>query len=176
MQPETNLSPVDIDDSVLISELRPALVAFFRRRCGNAAEAEDLTQDVILRALTHARWTSEEQAKGYIFKIAINRWRDRGRRLLTHAAETDWNDDHVEGVTEEISLERVLDGQDEIRLISAALDDMEERTRDIFILCRLEQMKQTEIADMLGISISSVEKHLVKALTLVSSRMNQHAG
>ncbi len=176
MQQKANPFPAEIDDSVLISELRPALVAFFRRRCGNAAEAEDLTQDVVLRALTHARWTSEEQARGYIFKIAINRWRDRGRRLLTHAVETDWNDDQVQGVTDEISLDRVLFGQEEVRVISKALDEMEERTRDVFVLCRLEQMKQTEIAEALGISISSVEKHLVKALALVSSRMNQHVG
>lgn len=163
----------DPANTAFIADLRPALVAYFQRRCGNAAEAEDLAQDVILRALSHAEWTSEEEARGYIFRIALNRWRDRGRRKVTHGTEIDWDDDSALSAGEEISPERVLTGQEQLRLIAAALQELEPRTRDVFVLCRLEQMKQKEIADVLGISVSAVEKHLVKALAHVARRMNK---
>ena len=171
MSPEGNphASP---DSTAFIADLRPALVAYVRRRCGNAAEAEDLAQDVILRALTHAEWTSAEEARGYIFRIALNRWRDRGRRQVTHGTEIAWDDESAQSVGEEISPERVLSSQEQLRRIAVALQELEPRTRDIFVLCRLEQMKQKEIADLLGISVSAVEKHLVRALAHVARRMD----
>jgi RNA polymerase sigma-70 factor (ECF subfamily) len=49
---------------------------------------------------------------------------------------------------------------------------MNERTRDVFLLVRLENMKQAEIAARLGISVSAVEKHLAKALAQVARAMN----
>jgi RNA polymerase sigma factor (sigma-70 family) len=159
--------------TAFIADLRPALVAYFQRRCGNAAEAEDLAQDVILRALNHAEWTSVEEARGYIFRIALNRWRDRGRRKVTHGTEIDWDDESTLGVAEEISPERVLSSQEQLRRIASALQALEERTRNVFVLCRLEQMKQKEIADLLGISVSAVEKHLVKALAHVARWMEK---
>ena len=165
----------ELDSSVLLTELRPALIAYFRRRCGDTAEAEDLAQDVILRALTHARWTTVEEARSYIFKIAVNRWRDRGRRKLTHGTEVEWNEERVQTVAEEIPLERVLSGEEEIRRTIDALQELGERTRDVLVLCRFEQMKQGEIAEVLGISVSAVEKHLVKALAHLTRRLNQDA-
>jgi RNA polymerase sigma factor (sigma-70 family) len=155
------------NSETVLTELRPALVAFFRRRCGNTAEAEDLAQDVLLRALTHARWAQAEEARSYIFKIAVNRWRERGRRKLTHGSEIDWNEDQMHGVAEEIGLERIVAGEAELQRMVESLQGLGERTRTILVLSRFEQKKQAEIADLLGISISAVEKHLVKGLAHV---------
>lgn len=44
--------PDPVDTPGLVADMRPALLKYFRRRTGSAAEAEDLTQDVLLRALT----------------------------------------------------------------------------------------------------------------------------
>src|SRR5262245_37205657 len=70
-----------LDDQHLVAQMRPALVKYFKRKTGSAVEAEDLTQDVLVSALKHSHWTSPEQAKGYIFRTAVNRLRDRRRRL-----------------------------------------------------------------------------------------------
>ncbi|KXV50712.1 iron-regulated sigma factor/transcriptional regulator, partial [Gluconobacter japonicus] len=48
-----------------------------------------------------------------------------------------------------------------------------ERTRQAFLLNRVEKMKYREIAVALGISESSVEKHIAKALVFLSSWMDQ---
>jgi RNA polymerase sigma-70 factor (ECF subfamily) len=51
------------------------------------------------------------------------------------------------------------------------LRDLPERTRTIFLLFRLENMKQREIADMLGISVRTVEQHVVRASVHLRDRL-----
>ena len=119
--PEASPDPALNDGAAAVAQLRPALIAYFQRRCGNTAEAEDLAQDVILRALSHTQWTSAEQARSYIFTIALNCWRDRGRRKLSRTSVVDWNEDLVQGVAEESSPERVLSNQQQLATIVTAL-------------------------------------------------------
>jgi RNA polymerase sigma factor (sigma-70 family) len=152
------------DNIALVAPLRPALVKYFLRKCGNAAEAEDLAQDVLVRALSKARWESEEQAKGYIFRIAVNRWRDRNRRSLTRGTVIEWDDAAAFAQAEEMCPERVLSNEQELHAVAAALQQLGERTRDVFMLFRLEHLKHGEIAEMFGISVSAVEKHVTKAV------------
>ena len=44
---------------------------------------------------------------------------------------------------------------------------MPERTRDIFVLHRFENISYGEIAMRMNISVSAVEKHIMKALKLL---------
>ena len=59
---------------------RPALMAFFLRRIGNHAEAEDLTQEVFARLMAMGA-ENLHQADAYVFQMAANLLRDRGRRV-----------------------------------------------------------------------------------------------
>jgi RNA polymerase sigma factor (sigma-70 family) len=169
MQPQATSRTVDAAE--LIVPLRPALIAFFLRRCGDPAEAEDLAQDVVLRALTHSQWASPEQARSYIFRIAINCWRDRGRRKLTHGVVVDCGEQTL-GIAEEKSPERVLSGRQELERIVSALRELGQRTREIFVLYRLENVKQADIAQLMGISVSAVGQHLARALAHLARRMD----
>jgi RNA polymerase sigma factor (sigma-70 family) len=163
------------DGVTLVAPLRPALVKYFLRRCGNVAEAEDLAQDVLMRALEKADWESVEQAKGYIFRIAVNRWHDRNRRALSHGIVVEWNDEEPFALAEESSPEHVLSNEQELYAVIAALQELSERTRDVFMLFRLEHLKQGEIAQMFGISVSAVEKHVCKAVAHLARRAAQSA-
>src|SRR5258708_39499060 len=96
------------DSIALVAPLRPALVKYFLRKCGSAPEAEDLAQDVLERALSKAQWETAEQAKGYIFRIAVNRWHDRNRRSLTHGVVVEWDDAARFAHAEETSPQRGL--------------------------------------------------------------------
>jgi len=149
----------------LAVEMRPALVKYFRRKTGNPAEAEDLAQDVLVRALSHADWQSADQAKGYIFRTAVNRWRDRHRRLRTRGTNIAWDEQHETALGVENPPERVLMVREELQEIAQVLDGLNVRTRTVLVLVKLEQMKATTVAETLGISVSAVNKHLASALT-----------
>ncbi|HEX6859956.1 MAG TPA: sigma-70 family RNA polymerase sigma factor [Caulobacteraceae bacterium] len=149
---------------------RPALMAFFLRRIGSHAEAEDLTQEVFAR-LINLSPGELNQADAYIFQIAANLLRDRGRREKVRA---DYRTGVLagEGVgVEPIDPERVLAGRQSLGQIAAALREAPERTRSIFILYRVEQMKKRDIAETFGISTSAVDKHLMKAMAHLWQRL-----
>lgn len=159
----------------LVAEARPALVRFFLRRCDNREEAEDLAQDVLLSVLSGRRWASPEHARRYIFRAAANRWLDRQRRAVTRGISVAW-DDEDSPCGEELTPERVSMAGQELECLASALAELSERTRDVFMLVRLERMKQGVVAEMLGISVSAVEKHLVKALAHLMRRSRREEG
>jgi RNA polymerase sigma-70 factor (ECF subfamily) len=117
-----------------------------------------------VRALAHSESLSPAGASGYIFRIAVNRWRDRGRRLVSHGNCLPWDEQSALGVSDGFSPERLLGAQQELHHVLGAVEQLGPRTRDVLVRCRLDQMKHAEIARELGISVSAVEKHLVRAM------------
>ena len=155
---------------LLNRRFRPALMAFFLRRIGNHAEAEDLTQEVFARLMALGA-DNLHQADAYVFQMAANLLRDRGRREKVREAYR-FGVLAGEGVgVEPIDPERVLAGRQSLGQIAAALRETPERTRSIFLLYRVEQMKKRDIAETYGISTSAVDKHLMKAMAHLWKRL-----
>lgn len=126
---ETGAEGTSID-----AQMRPALVKYFERKCGSVEEAEDLAQDVLVRTLGHVKWETPEQARGYVFRAAVNRWRDRRRRALTHGTSVEWDEARLgaagalDSITnEETAPERVLIGEQELFSVATALMELSER-------------------------------------------------
>jgi RNA polymerase sigma-70 factor (ECF subfamily) len=151
------------EDQHLLIEMRPALLRFFRRKTGSAVDAEDMTQDVLVSALRHSNWTSPEQAGGYIFRTAINRLHDSRRRRYAQGIQVPYEEKDLAGGSQNPP-ERVLIAQEELTAIDRALEDLNVRTRTVLMLIKLEGMKATTVAEMLGISVRAVNKHVQKAI------------
>jgi RNA polymerase sigma-70 factor (ECF subfamily) len=100
----------------------------------------------------------------------VNRWHDRNRRFLTRGPVVEWDDGATYAQAEENSPERVLNSKQELHVVVAALQELSERTRDVFMLDRLEHLKHGEIAQIFGISVSAVEKHVSKAVAHLARR------
>jgi RNA polymerase sigma factor (sigma-70 family) len=174
-------NPTSPDDppnnASFVSEMRPALVKYFKRKTGNSVEAEDLAQDVLLRALTHLNWKTHEQAKGYIFRTAVNRWRDALRRRRIRGIPVTWDEGCSEHGDENIRgenlPERVLIAGEELHQVVRALEGMNVRTRTVLMLIKLEQMRVATVAEMLGISASAVAKHLAKGIAQLAALRKQ---
>lgn len=155
--------------AALDARFRRPLLSYFRRRVGDATEAEDLTQQVFLRVLAAGDLKEVQAAEGYVFTIASNLLRDRVRRGArrlerdTVAPDSELISELAREAVEDRSPERVLLGKESLADVLRTLDALGEKTRDIYILFRLENMKQREIAALLGIGQSTVEKHVTKA-------------
>lgn len=159
---------------------RRPLMSFFLRRIGHHAEAEDLTQQVFLR-LSSAGMAEVENVDGFVFTIAANLLRDRARTNIRRreAVAAPPERGLVMQLTreqmEERSPERVLLARESLTRVLACLDELGEKTRDIFILFRLENMKQKDIAALYGIGQSTVEKHVMKATLHLAVRFGPSA-
>jgi RNA polymerase sigma-70 factor (ECF subfamily) len=151
-------------------------MTFFLRRIKDRSLAEDLTQDVLLKVVRACEKGQIERADSYVFKVAINLLRDQRRRALRAGpaifvpieAERDGPLDTQ--LVEAISPERVLLSEDSLADVLRSLEELGELTRNIFILFRLENMKQKDIAALYGIGQSTVEKHVVKAVLHLANR------
>jgi RNA polymerase sigma factor (sigma-70 family) len=159
----------------LDARFRRPLMSFFMRRLANRSEAEDLTQQVFVRVLSGD--TAEfDSPQAYIFTVAANLLKDRGRAILRRGVDVVCppDDELVEelmaALIEHRSPERVLLGKEALADALKALDELGERTRDIFVLFRLENMKQAQIASLFGISQSTVEKHVMRATAHLALR------
>jgi RNA polymerase sigma-70 factor (ECF subfamily) len=162
----TPFTPLSEGVSVL-EQMRPALFKYFLRKTGSVAEAEDLTQDVLVRSLAHTHWTSVEEAKGYLFRSAVNRWRDRQRKDLVQRPTVEWNTEAEEHLGTECPPDRLWIAREELSQIFRALEEMNERTRTVMILIKVEQLKVVTVAEMLGISVRAVNKHLAKGIEVL---------
>ncbi|MBS0331465.1 MAG: sigma-70 family RNA polymerase sigma factor [Proteobacteria bacterium] len=149
--------------SALNARFRPALMAFFLRRIGNHAEAEDLTQDVLVRVTKHGAEIDASRPDAYVFQIAANLLRDRGRRHVVRANYMQSFEAASASDLEERDPQRVLQARQSLATVMRAVRELPERTRTVFILFRLEGMKQREIADHLGLSVRTVELHVIRA-------------
>ena len=162
----------------LDARFRGPLMVFFMRRQFTRPEAEDLTQEVFLRMVGRDGAEAPENPDVYVFQVAANLLRDRARRSLTHRADghTSLDDITAGGLTDHPGLvedrgpERVLLAQESLAEALRALDELSERTRHIYILQRLEKMRHKEIAALLGLSVSAVEKHIIRAVAHLAER------
>ena len=144
-------------------------MAFFMRRAASHSDAEDMTQELFAKLVT-PQAGAMDNADAYIFQMAANLLRDRGRREKVRAnyrASLDTGSIDLEP----LDPARVLLGRESLGEVSDALRELPERTRALFLLFRLEGMKQSELAALYGISISAVQKHIFKAMAHLTRRV-----
>lgn len=159
-----------VSDLVLLSrEYRPALMAYFLRRVHDHAEAEDLTQEVFVR-LTNRKGQTVECGSAYVFQVASNLLKDRVRRYRTRLDYRSSLGEIEAQNVDPIDPFRIAASRNSIAAMCAALGELSEVTRHVFVLYRLEGMNKQVIAESFGLSVSSIEKHITKATVFLTQR------
>jgi len=151
-------------------------MAFFMRRAASHSDAEDMTQELFAKLATAQSGPTGaggvDNADAYIFQMAANLLRDRGRRERVRANyRASVHAGAGAGDLEPLDPARVLLGRESLGEVSDALRELPDRTRAIFLLFRLEGMKQSELAALYGVSVSAVQKHILKAMTHLTRRV-----
>jgi RNA polymerase sigma factor (sigma-70 family) len=162
--------------SKLADEAEPVrgwLTRYFRRRVQNIAEIEDMVQDVFARIVARDSTEPVGHLGGYVLKTASSVFADWVRRRSSHAANLHVSFEPELHGEEEADPERILGGKEELQAATMVLLRLPERTRTVFILRRLEGQRFQDIAAHLGISVSAVEKHMVRAIQQLSLEMEK---
>ena len=154
----------------LARQFRPALRRYFARRARQRADVDDLVQDVLVRLAVRGDCASIAQPEAYLMRTATNVWRDYLRKKETHAE--DGHEEYTEGhVFEDHGPDDEVSGIQSVGSVLASLDELPERTRQVFVLCRVEGIRQKNVAKRLGVSVSAVEKHMIRAIAHVATSL-----
>jgi RNA polymerase sigma factor (sigma-70 family) len=143
------------------------LQGLLSRKVRDPQLAADLVQDSFVRLAEQQRAEPIDNAQAYLYRTAhnlmVDHLRQQQRRktdLVPHEA--------LEGIVEDCpGVDEHAAREQHLRRLQAILGELPERTRQVFRLNRLEGMTHAEVARHLGISDSSVQKHLAKALAYV---------
>ena len=114
--------------------------------------------------------------ESYVFRVAANVWRDHLRRdRARHRADECELTEDRHGL-EELTPERHILGKAEMARLLGALDNLPTRARDAFVLLRFEELSYAQAAEHLGISVSAVEKLMIRAIALLSKQLQDTEG
>jgi RNA polymerase sigma factor (sigma-70 family) len=133
------------------------LVRFLYRKVWDVERAQDLTQEVFVRALSQ----EPDSPRAWVFHVANNLARDEARKAITRR-------EHLQLMRGEASAEAVTEVEEEmerterIEAIRDALDQLSERDRDALLLWDAG-LSYTEIARELGLSVGAVGTTLARA-------------
>lgn len=137
----------------------------------NEADAEDVVQEAMLKALAHIRqFRAEARFSTWLIQITVNEALMRKRRERTIAMEAIDDDREEEGEYaprdfadwREIPSE-ALERKEVRQKLAAALATLDEKYREVFVLRDMEQLNIEETAEALGISVASVKTRLLRA-------------
>ena len=143
---------------------------YFIARLGQSGDVDDLMQDLYLKVAATLVTNDIRNPGAYLYRLAGNVMLDRlrSRRRATNR-DTDWRAlYHVvtpfEDAADLPSAEAAAAARQQLRRLVSALDDLPSLTQKAFRLHKFEGLSHAETADRLGISRSSVEKHMMEAL------------
>lgn len=157
-----------------VVDCQPDLNRYFRRRGADATIVSDLTQEVNRRFYERMRGDTSDgirQVRNYLMRTASSVWNDHLRKRkrdqdIGHIEYDDsshpstiWAPDRL--FAERRALDRLL----------AAIEDLPDRRRNIFILFHLRATPQKQIAEQFGISLNAVERHVIKATAHISASL-----
>jgi RNA polymerase sigma-70 factor (ECF subfamily) len=144
----------------LFTESRQALHRYIRRFVGSSETAKEIVQEAFLR--TYRQRESVTTLRAFLFSTARNLAANeyRHRQIMERSALGDFSDSLVK--SESLEAEFLRDERN--RLIQEAVDRLPPQCRAAFTLRVFHQCSYKEVADRLGVSPKTVEKHIARGL------------
>jgi RNA polymerase sigma factor (sigma-70 family) len=141
----------------MVARKLPRMLSLAQRMLGDAAEAEDVAQEAMLRAWKQApRWTpGQARFDTWLHRVALNLCYDRLRRRREIA--TDVMPDQIDdGPTPDRGLLAAETGAQ----VEAALSRLPPRQREAIVLCHYQELGNIEAAALMEISVEALESLL----------------
>ena len=137
----------------------PAMLGLARRILGNAADAEDVAQEAMLRVWTHApRWQPLAQFRTWLTRVVVNLCLDRKRRAVWVELET-----AGELVDPALGAGEISERNERDRQVAQAIAGLPARQRSAIVLTYGDGMSNAQVAEVLDTTVSAVETLLVRA-------------
>ena len=157
----------------------PGLLFYATRLVGDE-EAEDVVQDVFVE-LWKRRGYMEigEQIQGFLYRAtytkALNVLKHRSIKEGYHSAIEEINQKRAEFYQPDNNevIQRI-ENKELRKEIQDAVNELPDKCKEVFKLSYLHDMKNKEIADVMGVSLRTVEAHMYKALKYLRNRLDSN--
>ena len=169
-QQEKNQSPVTRAFRAHESALR----AFVSRLVMTPSDIDDVTQETFLRAFNAEKAKEIQQPKSFLYTVARNIVLSNFARKSNQL--TDYVADFEEfGVIEEREVSDEVEAEETFLQYCGAVAALPEQCRRVYLLRKVYGLTHKEIALRLGLSVSTVEKHLVKGVRRCSDYLREQS-
>ena len=161
---------------LLVERYQSRIFALTRHYTRNAMEIEDLVQDTFLKA--YSRLDSfQHQSSFYtwLYRIATNTILDHMKRRGRSPVQSVEDLEVVEAPSSARSVgpDAAMERSEIAKITHAVLEEMPEIFRTVLVMREFDDLSYQEIADVLGISIGTVESRLFRARARFKDKLLQ---
>ncbi len=136
-----------------------AVVRFLYRKVWDADRAEDLAQEVFIRAMAH----QPEKPRAWVFAVAANLARDEARAAIRRRKHlTLLTNDPLPMSTPDTPVDEVMEQDERKAQVNLALAELSPRDRDVLLLWDAG-MSYPEIAEQTGLAVGAIGTTLARA-------------
>lgn len=130
-------------------------------KCGDEAQALDLTQEAFVKIWQNCADIDLSKAKTYLFTTINNLFLNavKHQKVMLHYEKNNTKEDRSFQDPEYILEEKEFKAQ-----LSRAIANLTEAQREVFLMNRIDGKKYREIAETLDLSVKAVEKRMSQAL------------
>lgn len=141
------------------------LLGYLRRRLPEADTADDLLQDIFVKALKQSeKFCSVENARAWLFQVARNALADRLRLAREHV---ELPDDLPHEVEEAAPVETLAD------CLPRALSELSPEDREALVRCDLEGMTQEAFAQLKGLTLPGAKSRVQRARRRLRAHLSE---
>ncbi|MFT5698572.1 MAG: RNA polymerase sigma factor (sigma-70 family) [Desulforhopalus sp.] len=162
--------------NVLMERYQEPLYHFVLRYIHDEHLAYDIVQESFVRVYTRATsFNPEFRFKTWLYQIALNLCRDRGRRKALRSFFSFNEAEEKESIFTgyDAGIEEKKDIKDDIALLQKEIAKLPHKLKSALILFSLEEKSQIESAEILGVSPKTIETRVYRAKKILEKKMKQ---
>ncbi|HEY0079905.1 MAG TPA: sigma-70 family RNA polymerase sigma factor [Pyrinomonadaceae bacterium] len=149
---------------------------------GSAEDARDATQETFLSAFRNLRgFRGDARVSSWLHRIAVNQCITRQRRRKVRAETALEDEERQEALGETLAVPatdaspaRVAESRERTEAVRRAVGALPLELREVIVMKEFEEMTFQEIADTLGVPLSTVKSRLYRALGQLRLRLEKH--
>ncbi|WP_206243452.1 RNA polymerase sigma factor [Novosphingobium terrae] len=152
--------------------LEPMLLSFAVRLCtGSHHDAEDLVHETFARLMAYEGWREIDNVAAFASRILKNLVIQEARRRKIMPIHMMADLEMLELADDDPGTHRVVEARDELATLVTLIDELPPQCGKVMKLCKIYGLSYAQIAVELGLSVSTVEKHVMKGLRICAERL-----
>lgn len=163
---------------LLMARYKHKLYLFAWRNLGNEDAAREIVQESFVKLYFNCnKFDPQYRFSTWLFQIALNLCRDHRRRNWKYAVETSIETLSPSGSWEESGedVHATVQSRQQLALLKKNVLLLPNQLKEAFILYALEERSQIECAEILGVSIKTVETRVYRARRILAKKLGHNS-